>query len=265
VKAVVVPVDGSEASERAIPVASALARRTGCDVVVLLVSASAALDVGDDVEYLERVVDRFPTSVSCRAVVDDRDDSVARVIVDEASSVPDAVIVMATHGRSSGRELVLGSVASGVLRETAVPVVLVGPHCGRAMDLRGQIIVAVDGSDRDEVLIEAAARWAASTSALAVAVHVVPPGSELDTARGSGDEVARDAADALRRRGCVATEATVVAPNGAAGIVRYATDRLATAVLVGHHRRGRVGRFLLGSQALEIVRQARCPVAVIPD
>jgi nucleotide-binding universal stress UspA family protein len=46
--------------------------------------------------------------------------------------------------------------------------------------------------------------------------------------------------------------------------VRYATDHLASAVLVGHRRRGRMGRFVLGSQALGIVRHARCPVVVVP-
>jgi nucleotide-binding universal stress UspA family protein len=264
VKSLVVPVDGGEVAERAVPVAASLARRADAEVVVVLASAPGRDTEGDET-YLGMVVDRFPTSVACRRILDLGDGDVAQVILEEAAAAPDAVVVMATHGRTSMGELVVGSIADDVLREATVPVVLVGPHCGPATDLGGRFVVAVDGSDRDEVLIDAAARWAAATSASAVAVHVVvPSGIDAGIAVGVGDHVARDAAEAMRRRGTLATDVTVLEANAASGIVQYAADHLATAVLIGHRRRGRIGRVVLGSQALGVVRHARCPVVVVP-
>ena len=51
----------------------------------------------------------------------------ARTIVDVAQRQAVDVVAMATHGRTGLRRLVLGSVAETVLRELAVPLVLVRP------------------------------------------------------------------------------------------------------------------------------------------
>jgi nucleotide-binding universal stress UspA family protein len=51
----------------------------------------------------------------------------ARTIVDAAERQGVDVVAMATHGRTGLRRLVLGSVAEAVLRDLAVPLVLVRP------------------------------------------------------------------------------------------------------------------------------------------
>jgi nucleotide-binding universal stress UspA family protein len=47
-------------------------------------------------------------------------------------------------------------------------------------------------------------------------------------------------------------------------IVRFAEEYGADLIVMGTHGYGRVKRFLLGSVADQVVRQARCPVLVVP-
>ncbi|MDR3428487.1 MULTISPECIES: universal stress protein [Silvimonas] len=51
--------------------------------------------------------------------------NLARAIVDDAAEWKADVIVMGTHGYSGLTHLLLGSVAEGVMRHTAVPILLV--------------------------------------------------------------------------------------------------------------------------------------------
>lgn len=57
---------------------------------------------------------------------------------------------------------------------------------------------------------------------------------------------------------------TVAVGQPAGEIVRHATGCGAQAIVVGSHGRGFVGRFLLGSVAERVLRQATCPVLVVP-
>ncbi|MDC8445157.1 MAG: universal stress protein [Nitrosomonas sp.] len=50
---------------------------------------------------------------------------VAHVLVEEASQWPADLIVIGTHGRSGFNRLLLGSIAEGVLRISPVPVLLI--------------------------------------------------------------------------------------------------------------------------------------------
>jgi nucleotide-binding universal stress UspA family protein len=53
----------------------------------------------------------------------------AEALVDYASEVDAATIVMGTHGRGGLLRVVLGSVASDVLAKATCPVFIAGPHC----------------------------------------------------------------------------------------------------------------------------------------
>ena len=48
-------------------------------------------------------------------------------------------------------------------------------------------------------------------------------------------------------------------------IVRYAGERGADLLVVGSHGRGIIRRFLLGSVAERVLREAGCPVMIVPD
>jgi nucleotide-binding universal stress UspA family protein len=60
----------------------------------------------------------------------------------------------------------------------------------------------------------------------------------------------------------VTTAVAVGAP--AAEIVRYAREHAADLIVLGSHGHGAFRRFMLGSVAERVIRQAGCPVMVVP-
>jgi nucleotide-binding universal stress UspA family protein len=57
----------------------------------------------------------------------------------------------------------------------------------------------------------------------------------------------------------------VVVGPAAFEIVRHAEERGADLLVVGSHGRGALRRFLLGSVAERVLREAGCPVMIVPD
>jgi universal stress protein A len=62
--------------------------------------------------------------------------------------------------------------------------------------------------------------------------------------------------------GGLTTAVVVGAPH--AEIVRYASEHAADAIVLGSHGHSSVRRFVLGSVADRVIRQASCPVLVVP-
>jgi nucleotide-binding universal stress UspA family protein len=136
-----VPLDGSELAEGALPIATRLATACGASVLLVgVVPAAGQLIAGDGgvvtyvdedieqltseaTEYLARIRDRFPSSVRVESVV--RHGSPGLQIADEAEARGAMAVVMATHGRTGLTRSLLGSVAGEVVHRGATPVVLV--------------------------------------------------------------------------------------------------------------------------------------------
>ena len=149
---IVVPVDGSELAERALPQAEALARLTGAPLhlvrVVDLTSMARYGTIGLHAEVTafqrllanEEAVARDDLARTARGLRDrgvsvtteERRGDAATEIV--AATEPGDVIVMATHGRGGVTRWFLGSVAEEVARHAPVPVLLV-----RALPVPGAV------------------------------------------------------------------------------------------------------------------------------
>jgi nucleotide-binding universal stress UspA family protein len=263
-KTLVVPVDETELSERALPVAAALARATGAEVLLVMVD-SVHIEPGEDLAYLDEELKRLPPKIARRRLLDLVDQDVDEAIVEVAAGEPDAVIVMATHARVGAAALLLGSVADGVMRRTALPVVLVGPRCATAeAGFGGAVAVAVDGSSRDEQVLDVACNWAATTGSRLLVVHSrVPVAVEGGPVLVAGDELAERLAARARASRVDAAARTVDAASAAGGVLDVAAEVDASVVVVGTRRPGRLGRALLGSTADTIARHASCPVVVV--
>jgi nucleotide-binding universal stress UspA family protein len=148
---IIVPLDGSELSEAALPYAMFLARaferpmvlvRT-LDLTWLTMGGDAAMtDAGltpeleetlrdDSTSYLAETAARLRESgFTAETVFSFR--LPAEEIADQAHAAPGAMIVMSTHGRSGLGRSVLGSVADRVVRSAETPVLLVrGERSGK--------------------------------------------------------------------------------------------------------------------------------------
>lgn len=134
---ILVPLDGSQFSERALPSAMDLAQSDDAKVHLFTVIdghlESAFEEIGQ-AEHLEAIdAARAHLSGQAAEVADHgisttttmvKSRNAAEAIVREAEAVGADLIVMTTHGRSGLRRWMLGSVAEKVLRATPVPVLL---------------------------------------------------------------------------------------------------------------------------------------------
>ena len=132
---IVVPLDGSQLAEGALPPAAELAAGAGAGVILLRGAVAHARPGVDPIEaqvhvvteaekYLDGVADRLRAlgvkDVRCSVWYG----AAAPAIIEAAALNRADLIVMMTHGRSGLGRLVMGSVAESVLRGTTVPILL---------------------------------------------------------------------------------------------------------------------------------------------
>ena len=142
-KRIVVPLDGSDLAERALPQAEALARLAGAPLHLVCVvdltrlerygpyalavpsSAFEQVLAEDDAQALEYLstIERRLTARGLAATAEVRNGPVAPTLVSLAQ--PGDLIAMATHGRGGLGRWFLGSVAEAVVRRAPVPVLLI--------------------------------------------------------------------------------------------------------------------------------------------
>lgn len=140
---ILVPLDGSELSERAVPHALDLARKYGAEITLLRatvlpdrvyalpdLTAAAYMERYRETEqetireYLEDWKKRLEADgVACRTI--HRLDDAASAIVDQAEMDEVDLVVMCTHGRGGFDRWVHGSVASKVMRRASCPLLLI--------------------------------------------------------------------------------------------------------------------------------------------
>lgn len=147
---VLVPLDGSAASESALEPATGIARLLGASLTLFLVVESAPLispELAPNVHYdpillfeqrenaaryLDRVAARLRAQGIEAATYISDGLPVAVEITDYARANRMDLIVMGSHGRSGMRRLVIGSVADKVMRQADVPVLIARARSGLA-------------------------------------------------------------------------------------------------------------------------------------
>jgi nucleotide-binding universal stress UspA family protein len=138
---ILVPLDGSEASEEVLPIVSCLAGPFDFEVQLLhVVEATRSLpgtpagatgvhDPETEAAYLARVAASLEAR-GLRVGVTLRAGLPAEVIPTVADETKSGLVAMSTHGRSGLGRLFLGSVAERVLRSVSVPMLLWKPPAG---------------------------------------------------------------------------------------------------------------------------------------
>ena len=189
---IILPLDGSELSESAVPYAVEMARLmnaqlillrvleemrpvfdTACRDMVLIDDANPRLELQSP-EFLAPVIARIEhEGIEPRAVVrlgDPGDDILA-----ETGLHPRPLLVMTSHGRGGLGRVLMGSVATRVLRHAPCPVLVVRPRADQpaANKVRfHRIVVPVDGSPLAERALPVAAAVAQTARASVELVRV---------------------------------------------------------------------------------------------
>jgi nucleotide-binding universal stress UspA family protein len=253
---VVTPLDGSEFSGRAVPVAVDTARRMGADLVVtttpLTLVERGAAAVPTWLEDVAATVD-YPRT---KAVLCEDLDPVHGISMLVAQS-DTPVVCMATHGRGALGTAALGSVAQQIVREVGVPVLLVGRHCDTVPPTHGPIVVCHDGSEPADAVLGPARAWAHALDLPIVLVHAY---HALDVATATATPERIDAAAAFLGS---QTRVELLRSSYPAGAIRNTVEEVgASLVALSTHGRSGLARMTLGSVAMTVVRQSPCPALV---
>jgi nucleotide-binding universal stress UspA family protein len=290
-KLIIVPLDGSEFGEQAIPIALHVAAGISAEVELVHVYEAvppyytqgappldSALDEALRAEwqhYLERLAERLrrKTPLTIATVV--LSGPVGATLAEHVEEQRAELVAAATHGRGGLSRASLGSVASTIVRRACAPVLLIRPsESSNASAPRypfARVLVPLDGSAEAEEAIVHALRIASDDGVEYLLVHVVMPlvfpleatGApvlDLSHIRESAEAYLEDVADRVRER--VASVKTHVLEHAhtARAILHYAAESGADLVAMETHGRSGISRLLVGSVADKVARGSRVPV-----
>jgi nucleotide-binding universal stress UspA family protein len=250
----IVPVDGSEPSFRAASVAATYGGRFKADVILSAALAGAERQGSETPGWLDQVITgiRYPRVSSMLSRDDDASDAITALIAEAA----DPVVCMATHGQDTPAAAALGSVATQVLREVGVPVVLVGRHYAERSFVDGPLVVCHDGSPAADAVLAPARAWARALGLLVVVVHVVHR-SRVESVAAPPAAIAA----AIDFLGCTHTE--VVRTSHPAGAIRDVVhEHDASLVALSTHGSTGAADTAMGSVAAWVARESPCPLLV---
>jgi nucleotide-binding universal stress UspA family protein len=287
VRSVLVPLDGSQAAEHAIPWALDIAGRAGGDVRFVHVHpvqrASNThwpmLDAGEfgqrqrklHQDYLAGVAER--TSRISRVPVAPllvAGSDVAEVIAEAGRSAD--LVVMATRRRGAMGRLFYGSVVTQLLKRTTLPL-LVAPGYNFPVERAitksiRRILIPLDGSKESETILDAATALSSLASAERTLIRVVP---RLPYAGTPWIEKADEALRYLNRvavtlrRHPAAVRTEIVSSDDAVGEVLLANAQASNIDLIAVTSRSGGGTWkrLVGSPVNCLVGKARMPILVV--
>jgi nucleotide-binding universal stress UspA family protein len=250
---VLVPMDGLAEHEIAVPVALDIAARA--DARTELVSVVSAGLETTDTEELEEVASGYGDKVDVRVLTDH---DVEQLLVAEARR-GDALLCMASAGRSGIGEALLGSVSASLVQRSPHPVVLVGPNSCAAL-AGTRLAIAVDGTAHAELVIPFAFDLAESLGLEPWLYQVVPPGlqSVADTV-----ETAYVATAARRAAHDGTMNYDVLHGRRPEHALIELSERPEVAMIaLATHGARPLERLFTGSVALRLVHRAATPVLV---
>jgi nucleotide-binding universal stress UspA family protein len=300
-RSILVPLDGSEFTEHALPTALTLARRPGASLHLVRVYVPLAGVYGEHAlpydealdrelmkraqDYLDGVVARLSTvaGVQARAVL--LEGSIAHTISAHAAAVGADLFVMTTQGRGPLARFWLGSVSDELVRQADIPVLLVRPQAA-APDLSrppdfGCVLIPLDGSRLAEQVLEPVLALDAGTQRQYTLLRVVMPmaqlnyGStvaaykaleqlqELDQAESTrAREYLEQLAARFRARSFTVNTRVIVNDRPATAILDDAAAHRADLIALATHSQGGLKRLMLGSVADKVLRGAEAAVLV---
>jgi nucleotide-binding universal stress UspA family protein len=250
----VVPLDGSEFAEAALPVATRLAARLGGKVITVTSGPDAHLDTPE--EYLHTLA-AWTGDVETLLV---RDRDAVSAIEFAAHDGTDRTVCMTSHGRGGLRWATLGSVAEQVVRRMQQPTVLVGRHCDAQRIGMRELVACWDGSATANAMLAPAAEWAKAFDLDVQLLFVAHP-LDVDAIQ-HPDDLLASAVGKLEAEGLV-VDAHVLRGNYIAGVIAdYVRAHPVALIAAGSNNRTGVARFALGSTTMGVVGLAPCPVLV---
>jgi nucleotide-binding universal stress UspA family protein len=293
-KNIIVPLDGSDLAEKALPYAEKLAGLLGSEVTLIHVSETEE-DTYDHMHqaYLEALAEttsqgaeRYQKKASKKKIRVSSAHLVghtAEQIVEYSDKEKSSLIIMTTHGQSSIRRWLIGSVADKVVKATTRPVMII-----RAKDNHTKspevctlkkVLVPLDGSKNSEKVIEHIREIASKLTIEVTLLHVVAPAyffysipgevinqpytpeQMLETVKRS--EAYLDTIGSELRDVGIKTYLRVEVGSPAEEINRIADDIEADVVVMSTHGHTGIAHWMLGSTADEVLNTGNTALMLV--
>lgn len=293
-KRILVPLDGSELAEVALPYAEELAGKLGSEIILIQATETDKGKLDQMAEsYLQRMVNTTAQNamkhvsklgtheikVRSKAVVGDA----AEAMLDFAEKESIDLIIMATHGRTGIRRWALGSVAAKMVTASNCPMVLIRAK-GARPDVREhgavrKTLVPLDGSQTSESIIPYIKELASKLKSEVVLFQAIQPfynvvvtvegaiyvpytpeemKSMVTTAEGYLNKVA----EPLKGQGITAG-CKVGIGDPAKAIIDFADEVHADIVAMSTHGRSGIDRWAFGSVADKVLHAGNTPILLV--
>lgn len=280
---VVVGIDGTEHSDRAVRYAVAEARRRGAPLTLVnavhetapmaamlpLYSVEAFVEVGRRlVGDAEKLVDELDPEIEVGTTV--RGGSRVGVLVEEGEHA--SLIVLGHRSRHGAGRVLSSSTTTGVAARAHCPVVSV-PDTWSSEEPHGRIVVGVDESEASHDALRVAFEEARRRKATLVVLHAwrLPSayddiawsrGEVEDWLRTAGEDMDKTLAPFRESFPDVAVEVDL--RHEYAGPALLSATEGADLIIVGRRGHGAPLGIYLGSLARMLIREGHCPVVVAP-
>lgn len=284
-EAIVVGIDGSEPSSRALAWAAEQADREDRPLVIL-----HALGAVDPYWMVQPVVDVQALKDSMAAGAEEllaagrdvvvtahpdlevitgwKSEDARHLLIDATERA--TMVVVGSHGRGPVKRLLLGSVSGSLTRHAHCPVAVVRPGRGQS---GGGVLVGVDGTEQSVPTLEQAFRLAESRATGVTVVHCFWDGEAVE--HGAALVDATDERYAAPRMIVESTLAgfrdrhagvplTIRLAHGLVDDILLELAEGMDIAVVGSRERSTLGDLVLGSVAGVLVEHAACTVVVVP-
>lgn len=295
---ILVPLDGTRFGERALPYAVSVANRCGAVLELLHVHHHTELDPGlagmpqyriqrmeeadrvhdrdlmaSERHYLERLSIDLETRYGIRVVPRLVRGPTVEAISGEVSDVVADLVIMSSHARHGLDRFRYGHLASELIQQLNVPAL-----CIRETDATApltapplrRMLIALDGSDFSEQILDAAIPFARSAGAEPTLLHIVSPKpmtisgvSDVPRViphRGEALSYLASVIDRNRQQLGAAPVVALEEPDAAVAIAKVVTDGSYDVVAMATHGRSGLSRMLMGSVAEQVLALTDRPV-----
>ena len=293
---ILVPLDGSQLSEVALPYAEELAGQLGSEITLLSVDEGVKdLQEVTIQSYLEKTVQsitekaaRFSSQPGITSAIKAKAVNLsgrpAEKIVEYADAENIGLIVLSTHGRSGIMRWALGSVSDKVMRASTRPVMLIRAK-GSNTDIQKEgllrkLVIPLDGSKEAEAVIPHIEELASKLKLEVILVQVLARGfmtlstyfpltdQQIESDKTVAITYLNNIGVQLKEKGItvIVEEKTGIEirfGNPAEEIMQLADEKHADIIAMTTHGRSGVGRRVFGSVAERILREGNIPLLLV--
>lgn len=253
---IVVPVDLTDVSDRAIRVARRLADASRLPLELVTVVPDDRSGIADRAQLEWRA-----ECVGATAAVLIGDDAV-EALTEHIEARPDVLVVLGTHARGPLSELLLGSVSEALLARVERPMLLVGPHVDADGSLGEVTVGAVADRAGGTAMVPWLAAWSETFRSEPWIVQVGKPTGTPEEGRGTG--MVQRFASELRARGIDAQWDVLHGRSAPDALVDFTACMHGGVIAVASERWTSGHRHAWASTARSLVHRSPFPVLVVP-